>query len=319
MFCRRDGCFARILIGLLVIGVNIMYEILSILHFRLFHHDYDGLSRLNVVPMRITFDFVLQINLVGYFCCPNSISHLLVPLRVTFLLLFATSSRFRPNTRTADETFATQPRRPLCIVGVLETRAIRCMQRPFLHSCPPGGQDASCRQHIVLVFFQDSSCRLPDGEWSTVLHHLWHERSTSIGASQKKLPGNQRVTVDPKTNLCTSCFCANLCAGRKCPWCTMCCFITVVAGVFRYSKIFPRQHRYISIYVSIIMSANVGRMLVSNTGSGPSNSTLAYTPFLLVGSFHQHKVFTSILQPGQNLMAQRWSGGVSTHRPAEQR
>ena len=135
--CCEDGCFARILIDLLVIGVNIMYEILSILHFRLFHHDYYGLSRLNVVPMRITFGFVLQINLAGYFCCPNSISHLLVPLRVTFLLLFAASSRFRPNTRTADETFATQPRRPLCIVGVLETRAIRCMQRPFLHFCSP--------------------------------------------------------------------------------------------------------------------------------------------------------------------------------------
>jgi len=40
---------------------------------------------------------------------------------------------------------------------------------------------------------------------------------------------SQRVTVEPM-NLCTKCTCAHLWVGRKCSWCTACCYSTVAAG-----------------------------------------------------------------------------------------
>jgi len=50
-----------------------------------------------------------------------------------------------------------------------------------------------------------------------------------IGAIQLKLCRNLRVSVNP-TNLRARCTCANLCVGRKCPWCNVC-----VGSVHSYS------------------------------------------------------------------------------------
>ena len=54
------------------------------------------------------------------------------------MTLFATPSRFREHTRVANEiTDATRPPRPLYILGVLETKAIRSLQSFFLQLCSP--------------------------------------------------------------------------------------------------------------------------------------------------------------------------------------
>jgi len=63
-------------------------------------------------------------------------------------------------------------------------------------------------------------------------------------------------------------------------------------------------------------------MLISNTGSGLTASTSACTPFLPVGSIHQHNLPAEDLQvyplqPGQAVLAQRRSRRVSTHRPTQ--
>jgi len=85
---------------------------------------------------------------------------------------------------------------------------------------------------LALSFFQDASWRPADGDRSTVLHPFWHERSKLNGTSHLRLWINQRETIDPR-NLCTMCAYAYLCVGKKCSWCTVHCYNTVAAGVFR--------------------------------------------------------------------------------------
>jgi len=98
-------------VGLPVVGIQFMSELLPSLHFGLFHRECCGISRLSLPRMQRRVAFVMKPCLVGYFCCSNSIFHLLVLPRVTVLPLFPTPSHFRPHTQAADEAATALNRR----------------------------------------------------------------------------------------------------------------------------------------------------------------------------------------------------------------
>jgi len=123
-----------------------MPENLPRLHFGLFHREGCGLSRLSVQRMQRRVGSALNTCLVDCFRCLNSNHHFLIPPKSCFFPLFATPSRFCPHTRPAHEATAALERLPLrlsvrCAFRELfevRTRTIRCLQRTFLHLCPPG-------------------------------------------------------------------------------------------------------------------------------------------------------------------------------------
>ena len=144
-------------------------------------------------------------------------------------------------------TVVTLPPRPLCVLGALGTRLTRCLQRSFLHFCPQGpstlfGRTLSCTFVKALLVFPNANCWPTGGDWSKFLHPFSRERPSLNGTSELKLCKTQWVTVDP-TNLCPSCTCAHLCAGRKYSWFTVGCYNAVGAGAFCYHL---HQHHYVN-------------------------------------------------------------------------
>jgi len=144
----------------------------------------------------------------------------LVPTGVTFLSLFATLSHFRKHTWAADDVTAVITSLCLlCIVGSLGTWVIHCLQKSFLHLCPPEAllHWVGPPGHLCLCeacwLWRCVTCRPPGSGWPTVLHPFWHESNSEWNKSAETV--QKSVTVDPK-NLCTTCACAQLCVGSKC-------------------------------------------------------------------------------------------------------
>lgn len=118
--------------------------------------------------------------------------------------------------------------RPLCILGALETRMIRCLHESFSPPCPPNASHYSV------------------GYPSTVLRRFWHDVRHWL----------KEIRCWNETEINTRCTWMNLCVGRNCPWhtpryCRSLPLSFMLASSCWTTTLFDTQHRFQSVHWSL--------------------------------------------------------------------